>query len=286
MMLAGVERFNVTSTAVNLIDGAWHHIYVQLTSSIGNYMYVDGVLRGSSTGNNFSLSNVNTSSTLTFMRLGASTLNTTTITPSFYMDNVEIFDKILPIKDVVLLANRMSGNTLSVPNLRLPGATNEDCILRSDLSGNARWVTSHYIEVYCLSFVVSGTITPSPGFYAKISAPLIANPILDTRYWDFTSVVGRVIYLHPTTSMVKCSMSFTMWGPSAGSSLLAAIYKNGTLYTPSTASVATPTGNLTRVHIQILLQMDTNDYIELYVTNTSNTTSPAVQHLNIIMECC
>lgn len=95
------------------------------------------------------------------------------------------------------------------------------------------------------------------------------------------SDTGRLRYTGATTKMFHCASTLS-FGGGASSTLVLAVAKNGSAVLESRAIMKMASGGDARsTALHQMVELDTNDYIELWVGNLTNTTDPTIYTMNL-----
>jgi len=127
---------------------------------------------------------------------------------------------------------------------------------------------------------VSTTTFASPGFFTKI----LGNTVPSASIFNFNqSSPNQLEYVGvPTkTFLVNCSLSFT--AAAASKTFAIAIRRNALLQGESTQelSIGTVLSDLYHITTSVILVMANNDFIEVNMANTTDTTTIDVQKLSL-----
>lgn len=131
-------------------------------------------------------------------------------------------------------------------------------------------------------FDVTGTVVNIVGISDGVTNLIKVGPttILDAASALFDSPVpGRLRYIGTQSRLFVATFTVSFSGPSAAD-LVFALAKNGSALTTSKAIISGTTGTLT-VSATTLVSLLTNDYIEVFVGNLTNTNDPTVKTLTL-----
>jgi hypothetical protein len=155
---------------------------------------------------------------------------------------------------------------VNVSDIRLSNGTQGvGRVLTSDISGNASWTDSVFIEAGWDANATATDVTVA-GTYVKVNVLPVISSISNSTNWTTTSNrlnwsgTTRVMHIHVTASMtVTALVNYGM-----------ALYRNGVQIA---SSVEISSAGSTRLNLatQSLVQMNNGDFIEVFVTNLSST---------------
>jgi len=192
----GSSSPSVASSLTSVIDGTWHHIAVTYSSSGDAAFYVDGVSKGTSTGNSFATA---TESFALTSRGGAS------YAYNGLIDEYKFFDRAISAEEVTAMYAEEKG---------LPSATKVYTLVLTDLSvtmdNNVEWVgrtrlgrittpETHYLR----NRAISGNMTMylKTGTSKVLLDDLLTDLITNTEY-TYTASIN----LGGSTNFVKLDM--------------------------------------------------------------------------------
>lgn len=134
-------------------------------------------------------------------------------------------------------------------------------------------------QFYMQNNATSTTITVQNTYYK------VAGTTTEGQYIEkFTHENNKLTYVGAFVGYFKVTAVVSL--TSANNNVVALrIAKNGTTIAQSTSeSTTSGTGRSENVKVADILELSPNDYIELFVTNTSGTTAVTVENLNLICE--
>lgn len=137
------------------------------------------------------------------------------------------------------------------------------------------------IGQYYMQDNTTETVISTTDVFVK-AAGTTSNGVLIEGFDQTTS--NRALYTGKLTNYFKvsCTLSITNGSNKSHKIRLA---KNGTTISSSEEHATTGSGGRAEnVYIHDIIQLEENDYIELYVANSSNTTNITVVDLNLIIE--
>lgn len=132
-------------------------------------------------------------------------------------------------------------------------------------------------------FVNNAVITP----IAAIDTPVVVNQPSWSLYeaGQFTSPSnGRFDYVGAATTKFKVwlSVSFFVGSNNRASSIY--VGKNGSVLGNSKASMVTLTGEASETSTFTIVELATNDYLEVFVENNENTDDITCEHIHLMFE--
>jgi len=132
-------------------------------------------------------------------------------------------------------------------------------------------------EYYMINNTTATTIASTSTFYKVLGTTL--SGLYNQR---FTNTNNRTTYNGAITSYFKISVAASC---NSGNTHLIVfrIAKNGVTIPSSEVQVTTnSTGRSENIHCQTIVQLQTNDYLEVFVQNSTTTTNVTVSELNLI----
>lgn len=137
---------------------------------------------------------------------------------------------------------------------------------------------SHWMgEVYVTDNATATTIANTTDFVKAAGATTIQN----NMGFDSGSSSNRLRYTGTTTRMFHVASSFSLSVAGTNQTVQIAVFKNGIQVTGSLMELRAGTsGEVVSSAMHSVASLATNDYIEVYVRNTTSTASVTVKHLN------
>lgn len=133
---------------------------------------------------------------------------------------------------------------------------------------------------YYMNNNATATTIAVAGTYYKVLGTTLAGSLVQ-RFNVATS--NRAIYTGALTSQFKVTVSLSFTGTN-GNDIRFRIAKNGTTIASTQISrTVNGTGNYASLSLQDIVQLSTNDYIEVFATNSGATNSITVSDLNVII---
>jgi hypothetical protein len=132
-------------------------------------------------------------------------------------------------------------------------------------------------EVYFQNNTVE-TVISTPGVFVKVDA--VYNP---GDLFNFTNGSGLLTYTGIETQEFSLNLSLTTTLNLAASDISVVLYKNGVAIGKSeqTSFTGSTTPGLQNGSVNALIELSTNDYIEIYITNNGSTDNILVHDLNL-----
>lgn len=164
------------------------------------------------------------------------------------------------------------------------GGTYLDGILESDIE--ARFTENRGINnsltagQYFMNGNATATTIAVSGTYYKVAGTTSAGSVVE-RFNVATT--NRAVYTGALTDKFKVSAVLSFTGTN-GNDCAFRLAKNGTTIASTQISrTVNGTGNFTSITLQDLIELETNDYIEVFATNNTATNSITVADLNLIV---
>jgi len=139
-------------------------------------------------------------------------------------------------------------------------------------------INSAEVSNYYMFNNTTSTTISSSGVAVKILGTTTPNAINQ----KFTHADNKATYVGAITRDFQVSATATF---TSGNNQVIGIYvaKNGTIITDSEMYATTSgSGRAESIHIQTILQMAENDYIEIFIENSTSSTDITVEYLNVI----
>ena len=132
-------------------------------------------------------------------------------------------------------------------------------------------------EVYFQNNTVE-TVISTPGVFVKVDAVYNAGDL-----FNFTNGSGLLTYTGIETQEFSLNLSLTTTLNLAASDISVVLYKNGVAIGKSeqTSFTGSTTPGLQNGSVNALIELSTNDYIEIYITNNGSTDNILVHDLNL-----
>lgn len=135
---------------------------------------------------------------------------------------------------------------------------------------------------YAESQTTATTISVT-GTYVKANITTTAGSVLGR----FTHTANRLTYTGSKTRVFDIDAMVTTTSTTDGNQIATKIYKNGVAVAGSraigTARVSGGVNRANNIKPQSIISLSTNDYIEIYITNLTNTDSVTVTDFNLII---
>lgn len=168
-------------------------------------------------------------------------------------------------------------------NFRLSdGTEGEEYLLTSDSNGVASWKNPTLLKQYINYFEFSGspvTSISALGAWVKLNTSGTTSPFSNG---DLIHTNNKVTYTGTTARIFKLEGIVSI---SAGNneSVHAAFFKNNVLYPCSEQSIVTRSVGPTPIPFHCVTELLNNDYVEVFVKNTTSTTSITLSNVNVII---
>jgi len=134
-------------------------------------------------------------------------------------------------------------------------------------------ISAAYGNIY---YTLTTSITITQGVYSKIIGTTTAGPLFNMT----SPVEGRLTYTGSDTSFFNVFASASLEGASNNNEMSLKIYKNGADIGPSSQSFVRNTSPALAA-LDLIVELSTNDFLEVYFTNLSESGSMTVQCLNL-----
>jgi hypothetical protein len=163
-----------------------------------------------------------------------------------------------------------AGTTLTAPSATVTAMTATSATV-GDLSVTGNFSAAPYGGLY-LSASGATTVAASATYY-KLAYTSVACPVNEMT----ASTDGRLTYTGAATRVFQLNATVTLGNDGTGSDTYRlAWYKNGdTLLTGFTVERTITAGDSAAVAISGLTSLDENDFVELWIQNTSTTDNPS-----------
>jgi len=138
---------------------------------------------------------------------------------------------------------------------------------------------SSNIAQYYMQGNATATTISTASTFVKIAGATTTGSYVEK--FDVTTTDNKAVYTGSLTGFYKVHVISAC---TAGNNqeLEIAIYKNGSILTPSRSKgTTTGSGKAESLSCQDIVEMATNDYIEIFITNNTATTNVTVEDLNI-----
>lgn len=137
------------------------------------------------------------------------------------------------------------------------------------------------IAQYYMSGNASATTIPIAGTYVKIAGTTTSGSLVEKFNLATTN---KAIYEGSLQGSYKVSVSASLTA-TANKVISLRVAKNGTTTASSTSSsTSNSSGRAENINSQDIISLSTNDYIEAFMTNETDTSSVTVEDLNVIIE--
>jgi len=138
---------------------------------------------------------------------------------------------------------------------------------------------SSNIAQYYMQGNATSTTIASSGTFVKIAGTTTTGSYVEK--FDVTTTDNKAIYTGSLTGFYKVHV-ISACTSGNNKELEVAIYKNGAILTPSRSKGTTSgTGKAENLACQDIVELETDDYIEIYITNNTGTTNITVEDLNV-----
>lgn len=136
------------------------------------------------------------------------------------------------------------------------------------------------ISQYYMNGNATATVISSTGVEYKVAGTTTSSSVTS----KFTNTDNRATYVGALTRFFKVTATMSITSGN-GNQVGAYIAKNGTIVDDSEIYITTnASGRAENVMIQTLVQLTSNDYIEIFVENNTATNNITVTDLNVIVE--
>jgi hypothetical protein len=152
-------------------------------------------------------------------------------------------------------------------------------LLVSDVNGVASWQSLPYGECSMQNNATQTTCSVTSTYFKVVGATV--SGLLN----NFTNAISnRLIYIGTITQTFVVYACLSIKQPNGNNQTMkAAIFKNGTIVNKTEQQFSnTSTNQIQAVALRGLISLATNDYIEVFVTNTTATNNILVSYMNLI----
>jgi hypothetical protein len=186
---------------------------------------------------------------------------------------IDVDNATIPTEGFILDTVNFSGGATYLNGIN--NTSNDALILNTKGISNSGNIGQYYMQ----DNVTATTITVEDTYY-KVSGTTTVGQYIE----KFTHTNNRLTYVGAFIGYFKVSafMSVT----SGNNNVIAfRVAKNGTTIAQSTSkSTTSGAGRSENIKLSDIVELNTNDYIEVFVTNTSGTNVVTVESLNLICE--
>jgi len=160
--------------------------------------------------------------------------------------------------------------TVTTPALNIPTGAGADKVLTSDASGNATWQSSSSTKSSAVTYFNNNNST-----WTSISDQNIPKKItatyLSEELSDFTHVGGKLTYTGSSAKKFVINTNLSMYSTENDKKCTVYIYLNGVKVAKTAKRVSSGKAyEGTNASTMGVIQMTTNDYIEIYVENNES----------------
>lgn len=137
------------------------------------------------------------------------------------------------------------------------------------------------VAQYYMQGNTTATVTSSISTFFKVQGITTAGSYVEK--FDVTTTSNKAIYTGSLTGFYKVVV-MTSCTSGNNKELEIAIYKNGSILTPSRSkSTTSGSGRAENISSQDIVELETNDYIEVYLANNTGTSNVISEDMNVII---